>query len=73
MMNGIITAKIIIISVIAFLVGSIVYTAITKDDDYLLERLKKRHNAQRKRGFFDDILEEIRTKEIRKIEVQENK
>ena len=73
MMNGIITAKIIIISVIAFLVGSIVYTAITKDDDYLLERLKKRHNTQRKRSFFDDILEIIKPVAVANLKTNKNK
>ncbi len=52
--------KLLIAVVASLLVGIIIYTISNKDNDYILERLKKGHASRKKPSFFDDLLEALK-------------
>ena len=59
-MDSQILIKLLLLVIFSILVGMIVYTVLSKDSDYVIERLKKGHAVKNKKGFLDDLLEAIK-------------
>ena len=72
-MNGLSLGNSIIIVLISMLVGAIVYVLYNKDNNYLLERLKRKRGVPQKKGTFDDILEFIKPLAQKNIQASKNK
>ena len=72
-MDGIVITKLAIIFTMAFLFSAVIFILDTKEDNFILERLKRKRGEPEKRGFIDDILNVIKPIAQKNLQTSKNK
>ncbi len=67
------TMKFIILVIMALMSGMLVYTLLSRDTNYLIERLKRGHAIAKRKSVLDDLLEIIRPVTVANLRNSRNK
>lgn len=72
-MNYEFTMKFLILVIMAFMSGMLVYTLLSRDTNYLIERLKRGHAVTKRKSILDELLEIIKPFTVANLKNSRNK